>query len=86
MGKNVQEWTAPYDQERNLKEVQKCFKKGYVANLEIDYEGATGEITPVEINAKLVEQEGEKIILAIIVAIFRSKGTINADEMNLMKW
>jgi NADH-quinone oxidoreductase subunit K len=24
--------------------------------------------------------------LAIIVAIFRTKGTINADEMNLMKW
>ena len=24
--------------------------------------------------------------LAIIVAIFRTKGTINADEINLMKW
>ena len=24
--------------------------------------------------------------LAIIVALFRTKGTINADEMNLMKW
>ena len=24
--------------------------------------------------------------LAIIIAIFRAKGTINADEMNVMKW
>ncbi|UCE18192.1 MAG: NADH-quinone oxidoreductase subunit NuoK [Gemmatimonadota bacterium] len=24
--------------------------------------------------------------LAIIVALFRTKGTINADEINLMKW
>jgi len=24
--------------------------------------------------------------LAIILAVFRTKGTVNADEINLMKW
>ena len=66
MGRNVQEWTAPYDRERNLKEVKKCFEKGYVTNLEIDYIDKNNNVTPVEINARLGEHEGKPIILAIM--------------------
>lgn len=58
-GRHVTEWTAPYDVERSAGEIRACLAKhGYVRNLEIDYVDAQGHITPIEINATVVETEG----------------------------
>lgn len=51
LGRSVVEWTAEHDRERNAHEVKKCFQKGFVRNLEIDYVGRRGNIVPIEINA-----------------------------------
>lgn len=51
VGRTVAEWTAPGDRARNVTEVKKCLGTGAVRNLEIDYMGPDGRITPVEINA-----------------------------------
>jgi two-component sensor histidine kinase len=46
--------------------VDKCFRKGSVSNLEIDYVDEKGSIIPVEINATVAEQEGKPIVLTIM--------------------
>jgi len=45
LGREVIDWTAPYDLERNRNEVINCFKNGSIKNLEIDYQHADGKIT-----------------------------------------
>ncbi|MCP3873813.1 MAG: PAS domain S-box protein [Desulfobacteraceae bacterium] len=63
IGRSVLEWTAPYDIERNLIEVQKCISTGEIQNLEIDYIHPDGQITPIEVFAKtLNSQKGQTII------------------------
>ena len=37
LGRTVMEWTAPYDVDRNANEVEKCYRQGFVRQLEIDY-------------------------------------------------
>jgi len=54
IGRNVLEWTAPYDFKRNKKELKEFFNKGYIGNLEVDYINPDGKIVPVEINASKV--------------------------------
>ncbi len=63
LGRNVVEWTAPHDLQRNAAEVEKCAKTGMVRNLEIDYIGKNGVITPIEINATVVQTgKGTRIL------------------------
>ena len=64
-GKPVTDWTAPYDLERNEREVEQCFRTGQVRDLEIDYQKPDGTIQPVEVNASIVESGSGKIILTI---------------------
>lgn len=64
-GRSVVEWTATHDQERNAQEVDKCFDLGFVRNLQIDYVDSAGKITPIEINAKVVQAEGGMRILSL---------------------
>ena len=45
VGRQVTEWTAAYDLERNAAEVAKCLQDGSVRNLVIDYVGPTGSVT-----------------------------------------
>ena len=54
IGRNVLEWTAPYDLKQNRKELKEFFKKGYLKNLEVDYMNPDGKIVPVEINASKI--------------------------------
>ncbi|MGB8658405.1 MAG: response regulator [Candidatus Zixiibacteriota bacterium] len=62
-GRSVVEWTAKYDLERNAVEVNKCIQQGYVRNLEIDYVDEQGKITPIDINATVIQTEkGQKIL------------------------
>jgi PAS domain S-box-containing protein len=55
-GREVVEWTAPYDLDRNAEEVRKCAEYGFVRNLVIDYIDREGNITPVEINATMLRR------------------------------
>jgi two-component system cell cycle sensor histidine kinase/response regulator CckA len=54
-GRNVTEWTAQYDADRNAQAVIKCFKQGFIRDLRIDYTDKTGRLTPIEINATVIE-------------------------------
>jgi len=63
IGKPVVEWTAEHDKERNAQEVKKCFEKGYVRNLEIDYVHPDGTFLPIEINATVItSQKGVQVL------------------------
>ena len=63
IGREVVDWTAPYDLERNRNEVSNCFKNGSIKNLEIDYQHTDGKIIPVEINANVVQtKEGKAVV------------------------
>jgi PAS domain S-box-containing protein len=65
IGRNVTEWTAPYDIERNRTEIDKCFKNGVVKNLVVDYKRTDETIFPVEINANVVQTKKGKTILTL---------------------
>jgi PAS domain S-box-containing protein len=77
IGRNVTEWTAPYDIERNRMEVGKCFEEGSVRNLELDYRRTDGTILPVEINANAVQTKNGKIIVALCRDITERKAAEN---------
>ena len=51
LGRNVIEWTAAHDRDRNAAAVRQCFRDGFIRGLEIDYVDGAGNITPIEINA-----------------------------------
>ncbi|HZS07783.1 MAG TPA: PAS domain S-box protein [Blastocatellia bacterium] len=62
-GRQVFEWTAQHDLERNSKEVEKCARRGMVRNLEIDYAGQDGVERHIEINASVIDSpEGPRIL------------------------
>ncbi len=79
-GRNVTEWTADYQKEKNAAAVIKCLKEGYINNLEIDYVDSRGNIVPVEINARLLEEDGASRIFSLCHDITRRK----KDEENLL--
>jgi PAS domain S-box-containing protein len=63
MDRRVEEWTASYDVERNAREVRKCMQEGTVRQLEVDYLDPHGKVTPIEINASVMETtQGRRII------------------------
>ena len=63
MGRSVLEWTAEHDLARNAEEVKKCAARGWVRSLEIDYVDAAGRITPIEVNATVLQTpEGPRIL------------------------
>jgi PAS domain S-box-containing protein len=64
-GKNVTEWTATYERDKNKRAVMQCLKDGFIRNLEIDYVNSSGTITPIEINATLFNSGGTIQILTL---------------------
>jgi len=63
LGRPVTDWTAEWDLERNSREVMECLEQGCVRNLEIDYQGKNGAVTPIEINATVLQTpEGTNIL------------------------
>ena len=64
-GRNVLEWTADHDREKNKEAVLQCMRSGFVRNLEIDYEDEAGNIIPVEINATLIRSGGSTQVIAL---------------------
>ncbi len=65
VGRSVLEWTAESEKEKNAEAVKACFDQGYIRNLEIDYVDSKGNVTPVEINARCIEIEGETHTITI---------------------
>ncbi len=65
LGRSVLEWTASYDYDRNAREVRKCFKQGYIRNLEVDYLTPAGQVNPIEGNATVYRDAGRIRILAM---------------------
>jgi len=51
LGRNVLDWTAPYERKKNAAAVAECVRSGRARNLLVDYSSPDGHITTVEINA-----------------------------------
>jgi two-component system cell cycle sensor histidine kinase/response regulator CckA len=60
LGRCVLEWTAAHSCEKNNLAVARCMRDGIIQGLELDYKGADGRITPVEIYAT-VEGAGDDL-------------------------
>ncbi len=73
MGRNVIEWTAEHDLEKNAEEVKKCRQQGFVRNLEIDYVDKHGKTTPVEIDASVIQTDKGQRILTLCRDITEKK-------------
>ena len=64
-GRSVLEWTAPYDRDRNAEEVRRCVERGLVRDLEIDYIAPDGKITPIEVDATVIDTHEGRVILSL---------------------
>jgi PAS domain S-box-containing protein len=73
IGKPVTDWTAPYDLERNIREIKRCMRQGKVRDLEIDYQKPDGTIQPIEINASVIQSGPDQIILTLCRDITRRR-------------
>jgi PAS domain S-box-containing protein len=63
--RSVTDWTAPYDLERNTREIEQCFRIGQVRGLGVDYQRPDGTIQSIEINASVIQSDSEQIILTL---------------------
>jgi PAS domain S-box-containing protein len=85
IGHNVLEWTAKQTDEQNRAALKQCIAQGFVRNLEIEYSDLTGRITPIEINATVVETRTGVQILSLCRDITERKRveaeirTLNAE-------
>jgi PAS domain S-box-containing protein len=64
-GRSVLDWTAPHDRRRNADALARCSAAGRLRAFEVDYVDRAGRFAPVEINATLVDQDGERRILSL---------------------
>ena len=63
IGRRVAEWTADHDRARNAEAIAGCLTSGRVRHLEVDYVDAEGRVTPVEVNATVLQTaEGLRIL------------------------
>jgi diguanylate cyclase (GGDEF)-like protein/PAS domain S-box-containing protein len=65
LGRPVTDWTAPAERQRNEDAVAQCARQGYIRNLMMDYLGADGRTTTVEINATVVGAGDELRIVSL---------------------
>jgi PAS domain S-box-containing protein len=72
-GRNWTEWTAPCDQDRLAAAMELCLADGGVRNLEINCVDSAGTVTPVEVNASLVQTNVGTHILGLCRDISRRK-------------
>jgi len=86
-GKPVTDWTAPYDLERNSREIEQCFRSGKVRSLEIDYQKPDGTIQPVEMNASVIQSDAGQITLTLCRDITRRRQVEHAlkDEQEFTR-
>jgi PAS domain S-box-containing protein len=65
LGRRVTEWTAEYDQARNIVEIEKCIASGSVRGLEVDYLHPDKTVVPIEINASIMSGGDSLKIVAL---------------------
>ncbi len=65
LGKSILEWTAPHDRARNEEALAGCLERGSISDHEVDHISPEGHVIPVEINARVVDADGERQILAL---------------------
>ncbi|MGV1100188.1 cache domain-containing protein [Thiovibrio sp. JS02] len=65
LGRRVTEWTAKHDLRRNREAIKKCYSLGAIRHLQIDYVDAGGKVTPVEINATVVQGDAGPEVITI---------------------
>jgi PAS domain S-box-containing protein len=88
LGRNVLDWTAEYEKEKNGKAVRQCAADGYIRNFEVDYTGKDGKATPIEVNATVVQSAGVPQILTLcrdISSRRRAEAEIKALNQDLEK-
>jgi PAS domain S-box-containing protein len=73
LGRNVTEWTAEYDKEKNRQAVTQCIRDGVLRNFEVNYVDKSGSVTPVEINATVISSGGSPRIITLCRDITRRK-------------
>ncbi|MDD4888966.1 MAG: PAS domain S-box protein [Phycisphaerae bacterium] len=79
VGREVTEWTAPRDRERNAAEVAKCLREGSTHDLVVDYVDRRGHVTPVEVQATVL-RTGDSVQ---IVSLCRDIAERNLAETTL---
>jgi PAS domain S-box-containing protein len=72
IGNNVLDWTTIYDKERNTLAIKMCLDRGFLKNFDVDYLTPDGKVTPIEVNAKVINVKGEIRILALCWEIMES--------------
>lgn len=84
-GRQVQEWTAEYDINKNIDAMQACIRQGFIRNLEIDYQHPDGAISPIEINASVLPGEEQRIVALCrdITERRRAEAERKFDELRL---
>jgi PAS domain S-box-containing protein len=75
LGRNIEEWTAPHDRERNREELKRCVAGSPIRNFEIDYAHSGGGILPVEINGTLSNAAEGTVIICLIKDITERRRT-----------
>jgi PAS domain S-box-containing protein len=55
LNRNLVEWTAINDKEKNNLAIRRCIRDGFIRNLEVDYVDSFGNLTPIEINSTCVK-------------------------------
>lgn len=86
LGRNVLEWTAGHEKEKNAAAVARCVRDGYIRDLEVDYVDGAGKTTPIEMNASIVTRGGTPQILTLcrdISARRRAEAEILGLNQNL---
>jgi PAS domain S-box-containing protein len=78
LGRSVVEWTANEEKEANARAVASCLRNGFIRNFEITYADKTGNRTPVEVNATVMEVKGKKRVLTLCRDITERKRTAEA--------
>ena len=63
--RSVVEWTADYEREKNAAAIRQCVHDGFTRNFEIDYTDSADHITPIEINATVVHENGKSRIITL---------------------
>jgi PAS domain S-box-containing protein len=77
LGRSVLDWTADEEKAVNAQAVASCMANGFIRNLEISYVDRAGKRTPVEINATVLETEGEQQVLSLCRDISERKRAQN---------
>ena len=80
IGRGVEEWTEENERDKNLAAVRECFRRGFIRGLEITYRDPRGQMTPVEIDATIVNSTKGPRIFSLVRDITQRKATELALE------